>query len=63
MLIAAVESVDSCEVLPTVIIHNDYHPANIIQTTGGQLVPVDWEGAGLGPAVIDVGFLSALEPC
>jgi Ser/Thr protein kinase RdoA (MazF antagonist) len=57
MLVAAVQNIDRCEDLPSVIIHNDYHPGNIIQTQEGQLIPIDWEGAGLGPAVIDVGFL------
>lgn len=57
MLVEAVQSIDRCEDLPTVIIHNDYHPANIIQKSTGQMIPIDWEGAGLGPAVIDVGFL------
>jgi len=59
MLVAAVQSIDRCDDLPTVIIHNDYHPGNIIQTREGQLIPIDWEGAGLGPAVIDMGFLLA----
>jgi Ser/Thr protein kinase RdoA (MazF antagonist) len=59
MLVAAVQSIDRCENLPSMIIHNDYHPGNIIQMQDRQLIPIDWEGAGLGPAVIDVGFLLA----
>lgn len=43
--------------LPAVLLHNDCHPANAIQTPDGQVVLIDWEGAGLGPAIIDLGFL------
>jgi Ser/Thr protein kinase RdoA (MazF antagonist) len=43
--------------LPTTILHTDCWIHNAIQTPGGQLVLVDWDGAGLGPAVLDVAYL------
>ncbi len=39
------------------IIHNNCHPGNAIRTADGKVVLIDWEGAGWGPAVLDVGFL------
>ena len=57
MLVSAVRQVDRCEGLPSVLIHNDYHPGNVVATLDGEIVVFDWEGAGRGPAVIDIGFL------
>lgn len=57
VLVAALNAIDLCEDLPTVLIHNDCHPANAVHTPTGQVILLDWEGAGWGPAVIDVGFL------
>ena len=54
---AACHALDDWEDLPAVLIHNDCHPGNSVWTAGGDVVLIDWEGAGLGPAVIDVGFL------
>ena len=58
-LLQAVLSLDRLDGLPLVCIHNDCHPGNSVSTSGGQVLLIDWEGAGLGPAVIDVGFLLA----
>lgn len=54
---AALHSIDPCEDLPQVLIHNDCHPGNSVYTPDGEVMLLDWEGAGLGPAVLDVGFL------
>jgi Ser/Thr protein kinase RdoA (MazF antagonist) len=56
---AACRAFDPLEGLPTVLIHNDCHPGNSIRTPDGRVVLIDWEGAGCGSAVIDVGFLLA----
>lgn len=56
-LVTALRSVHDCEGLPQVLIHNDAHPANAIYTPDGHIMFIDWDGAGLGPAVLDVGFL------
>jgi Ser/Thr protein kinase RdoA (MazF antagonist) len=55
----ALRALDQFDGLPTVLIHNDAHPGNAIRTLTNQVVFIDWEGAGLGPAVIDLGFLLA----
>ena len=54
---AACQALNDGEDLPSVLIHNDCHPGNCIMTAERGAVLIDWEGAGLGPAVIDVGFL------
>ncbi len=59
VLIAALQNVDLCDDLPTALIHNDCHPANAVHISTGQVILLDWEGAGSGPAVIDAGFLLA----
>jgi len=45
------------EHLPAVIVHGDCHPHNALQTSSRQVVLVDWEKAGIGPAVLDIGTL------
>jgi Ser/Thr protein kinase RdoA (MazF antagonist) len=58
-LLQAIISLDRLEDLSLVCIHNDCHPANSIRASGGQVQLIDWEGAGSGPALIDIGFLLA----
>jgi Ser/Thr protein kinase RdoA (MazF antagonist) len=56
-LVAAIQQIDPCEDVPHVLIHNDCHPGNAVVTPNGTVAFIDWEGAGWGAAVIDVGFL------
>lgn len=56
-LLGAIDALDRCEGLPIVIIHNDAHPGNAIVAPDGEVVLIDWEGAGFGPAILDLGFL------
>lgn len=56
-LVTAIQRIDPCEDLPHVLIHNDCHPGNAVVTPNGTVAFIDWEGAGWGAAVIDVGFL------
>ena len=53
----AIHTLNHCENAPLVVIHNDCHPGNAIRTSSKEVLLIDWHGAGLGPAVIDVGFL------
>lgn len=55
-LIENIKSFPSLAHLPRCIIHNDIHLGNVIMG-GERLSFIDWEGAGLGPSIIDVGFL------
>src|SRR5437660_6867660 len=57
LLEKALSSIDYGVNLPTTLIHNDCHPGNALLTAPGQVTLLDWEGAGMGPAVLDVGFL------
>jgi Ser/Thr protein kinase RdoA (MazF antagonist) len=53
----ALEALEWCGDLPDVLIHNDCHPGNSVRTPEGEAVLIDWDGAGRGPAVVDLGFL------
>jgi Ser/Thr protein kinase RdoA (MazF antagonist) len=43
--------------LPYTIIHGDSWAGNTIQTAADQVVQIDWEPSGLGPAVVDLARL------
>jgi thiamine kinase-like enzyme len=43
--------------VPMAVTHTDCWANNAIRTPGGQMVLIDWDGAGLGPAILDVGYL------
>jgi Ser/Thr protein kinase RdoA (MazF antagonist) len=60
-LVTAVEEMDRCEDLPITLIHNDCNLGNAVLTPSGEVALVDWDAAGLGPAVLDVGI--ALRNC
>lgn len=46
-----------CEDLPRTLIHSDSHLANMRQTSSGDVVLFDWEGAGQGPRIAALGLL------
>lgn len=43
--------------LPLTIIHADGWAGNAIQTKDGQVALIDWDNAGLGPSILDLGRL------
>jgi len=48
--------------LPPTVLHGELYPSNVLVRTVGfrlDVWPVDWELAGLGPAVLDVAALTA----
>jgi hypothetical protein len=48
--------------IPPTLVHGELYPSNILVRTVGfrlDVWPVDWELAGLGPAVLDVAALTA----
>ncbi len=47
--------------LPQGIVHTDIGPHNTLEQADGDLLLIDWEDAGVGPLVIDLGWL--LEQC
>jgi Ser/Thr protein kinase RdoA (MazF antagonist) len=42
--------------LPKALIHTDIGPQNAIQRLGGEIVLIDCDDVGVGPAVLDIGF-------
>lgn len=61
---AAKHTLDECRSfgsLPETVIHGDYWLGNSVLSSAGELVLIDWEFAGRGPAVIDIG--SVLGEC
>jgi Ser/Thr protein kinase RdoA (MazF antagonist) len=56
-LVTAVQKMDYGEDLPAALIHNDPNLGNVVQTPTGEIVLIDWDCAGLGPAVLDLGIL------
>lgn len=43
--------------LPVAILHSDCNPQNAIKTGDGEIVFIDWDGIGFGPAVLDLAYL------
>ena len=43
--------------LPITLIHGDCWPHNAVLATDGQVTLIDWDCAGLGPAILDLGYL------
>ena len=40
---------------PKTVIHTDIAPTNSIQKKNGDVIFVDWDDAGIGPTIIDLG--------
>ena len=43
--------------LPLALLHTDCNPQNAVRTADGQMVFIDWDGIGVGPAILDLGYL------
>ena len=52
-----VQQAQQARLLPEVIIHGDCWPGNAVRTCDGGISLVDWDGAGIGPAILDIGYL------
>ncbi|MER7250159.1 aminoglycoside phosphotransferase family protein [Kribbella sp. NPDC000426] len=44
--------------LPRVPTHGDAHPVNLLGRDGDDVLAIDWEQFGLGPAGFDLGYLT-----
>jgi thiamine kinase-like enzyme len=51
------EQVENFDDLPHAFVHPDFVPENVITSHTGDLVLVDWVGAGIGSRVASLGFL------
>jgi Ser/Thr protein kinase RdoA (MazF antagonist) len=56
-LIGTFDRLAEVEALPTCLIHADCWPLNAVVTPTQNLVLIDWDGAGYGPPVLDLGKL------
>jgi Ser/Thr protein kinase RdoA (MazF antagonist) len=56
-LVTCLQTMRDGEGLRRAFIHNDAHLGNAIHMPSGTVVLIDWHGAGLGPAVVDVAHL------
>ena len=52
-----VKKLPNLAMLPQSMIHTDVAVNNVIQKPDGSLVLVDWDDAGKGPSVLDIGFV------
>lgn len=43
--------------LPETLIHGDCWPGNAVRTSAESIALIDWDCAGIGPAILDVGYL------
>ncbi|TCC16993.1 aminoglycoside phosphotransferase family protein [Kribbella speibonae] len=50
-------ALDILDGLPRVPTHGDAHPVNLLGRDGDDVIAIDWEQFGLGPAGFDVGYL------
>ncbi|HZX07400.1 aminoglycoside phosphotransferase family protein [Kribbella sp.] len=50
-------ALDVLDALPRVPTHGDAHPVNLLGRDGDEVVAIDWEQFGLGPAGFDLGYL------
>jgi hypothetical protein len=51
--------VDRLSVLPATVIHGELYASNVMVGKNGRICPVDWEMAGVGPALLDLAALAA----
>jgi aminoglycoside phosphotransferase len=56
VLADALASIDACADLPTALVHPDFVLANVVAAEDGDMVLVDWAGAGRGPRLWSLAF-------
>ena len=64
-LVPAWESLPDLGDMPQTLLHTDVLFENSIQTPAGDIVLIDWDDVGIGPAIQDIGYFlaeSALPP-
>lgn len=51
------DALATLDALPRVPTHGDAHPVNLLGRDGDDVLAIDWEQFGLGPAGFDLGYL------
>lgn len=52
-----VQQAQQAGLLPETLIHGDCWPGNAVRTPEGKMALIDWDCAGIGPAILDLGYL------
>lgn len=55
--LASLQRIQQAHDLPQGLLHGDCWPHNAVRTTAQTLAFIDWDGAGLGPLILDLGYL------
>ncbi|GHO81188.1 hypothetical protein KSD_89590 [Ktedonobacter sp. SOSP1-85] len=55
--LASLQCLQQAHELPQGLLHGDCWPHNAICATAQTLAFIDWDGAGLGPLILDLGYL------
>ena len=60
-LLAELDAIDDGADLPQSVIHIDLGGPNVIETSEGDLVGIDWAGAGVGARIVSLAALAATD--
>ncbi len=55
--VATIVTLQQATPLPIVLLHGDCWPHNAVVANDGLITLIDWDCAGFGPAILDVGYL------
>ena len=55
-LVAAWKNLSNLDTAPQTLIHTDILFENAVRVPSGAVILIDWDGAGIGPAIQDVGY-------
>lgn len=55
-VVRAVERLPAMDDLPQGLVHTDLWPGNAVRTPAGELAMLDWDDAGRGTVVLDIGY-------
>jgi len=55
--VATIATLQQAAQLPITLLHGDCWPHNAIVADDGHITLIDWDCAGLGPAILDLGYL------
>ena len=55
-LVAAWKNLSNLDAAPQALIHTDILFENAVRVPSGAVILIDWDGAGIGPAIQDVGY-------
>ncbi len=56
-VVGAVERLPAMEDLPQGLVHTDLWPGNAVRTPDGEIALLDWDDAGRGTVVLDIGYV------